>query len=129
MATDFGRFSTYQASAWIDDLSDLTMHYGLAGSDPFIGDPLAAEVIGGSYGRQLANFALAGATALEETQPVLFTGLVPGVVIAAIMVFDARFAGNMISAYVLADAVTLADGGSWGFGAGDYVMGLDVAVI
>lgn len=129
MAVDFGRISTYQAGQWMSALAAQPLWFALAASDPNIGDPLAAEIIGGSYVRPAADFALATVTVLEQLAAVKFTGIAPGTVIAAVMVMDSRFGGNMISSYVLAAPVTLVDGGSWSFGAGDYVMGLDVSTI
>lgn len=128
----FGRISTWQAGVWVAQLMSpgiTGLWFGLASSDPFIGDPLAAELTGGTYARQEADFALTSATVMEQLSAVTFHGLAPGSVVAAVMLFDQPFGGNLISAYVLSSAVTLTSGGKYSFNAGDYVMGLDVATI
>lgn len=127
--TSFGRFSTYQSARWISQINGMDLYFGLAATDPFIGDPLAAEITGGSYGRQIASFELVSTTAMEQTQPVAFSGLAPGTVIAAVMCFDAPTNGNMISAYLLDSPITLTPGGTYSFAAGQYVHGIDVATI
>lgn len=129
MATDFGRFSTYRAGLWIAQLAAKQLFLALAMTDPFIGDPLAAELIGGTYVRQPASFALAGAAALELNAPVTFTGIAPNSSIAGVMVMDARYSGNMESAYVFGVPTYLVDGGKYIVPAGDYTMGLDIAQV
>lgn len=125
----YGRMSTYQTSKWVGELSEVGLWFALCASDPNLGDPLAAEIVGGTYVRPKAQFALASGTVLEQTLPVRFAGIAPNTVIVAVMVMDDAFVGNMVSSYILDDTVVLDDGGSWSFAAGDYVMGLDITTI
>jgi hypothetical protein len=127
--SDFGRISTWQATQWITALSEQNLWFTLFASDPHIGDPLASEIIGGSFNRVAADFGLAMATVMEQLVPVRFTGIPPASIIVAIGVMDNAFGGNFISGYVLGSPLSLPDGGSYTFGAGDYVMGLDVTTV
>lgn len=124
-----GQVSSYQAQLWVAQLLAIPLYAALASADPFIGSPLAAEVIGGSYGRPLLPFVAAGPTAIQSSTAAAWHGLAPGTVIFGVMIFDAPRNGNMRAAFAYDAPVDLINGGKYTVSSGEIEIGIDIAVI
>lgn len=129
MVAGQGQLSSYTDGLLMTMLLGKSLYLALAASDPFAGDPLTAEVIGGSYGRVLLNFVSGSPTSIQATNEIDFHGLALGTTIFGLMVFDASRNGNMIAGFSYDAPVELSNGGKYTVAAGEVELGVDVAVI
>lgn len=124
-----GRLSPYQSGIFVTSLLSGTYYAALAASNPFVGDPLAAEIVGGTYTRQRFLFTGVLPNLIESGEMITFHGLPANTAIAGVMVFDAAFNGNMIAGVAYDVADFLPDGGNYPIGAGQIEVGIDLPVI
>ena len=128
MSTE-GRFAPWVIKGWIDWLEGQDKYLALFASDPLVGDPLAAEIVGGIYARQDSVWTRSTDYALTLTEGVLWRSLVPGTVVRAVGAFDAAFNGNLLFRTLLDAPVEYPTGGTYPLPAGEYVVGIDVPVL
>lgn len=124
-----GRVSSWQAAAWIAELSSISLWFGLSDSDPNVSDPATAELIGASYSRMIAGFTAIGPYALLQPADIVFSGLPMDAVVAAVCVWDAKIGGNMRAAFVLSTPLNFPAGGDYTIPGGQFEIGLDVPVL
>jgi len=125
---DEGRFAPWVVKGWMDDVEAIDKYLALFADDPLAGDPLAAEIVGGIYARQLSSWTRSSDYALTLAAGVLWRSLVPGTVVRAVGAFDAAFNGNLLFRTLLVTPVEYPSGGTYPLPAGEYVVGLDVPV-
>lgn len=121
-----GRFAPSVIEAWMDEMDARDKWMALFASDPYLGDPLAAEIIGATYARQHPLWTRSSVAALTLTDGVLFQALAPGTVIAAIGAFDSAFNGTLLFRDLLTTPRAYPTGGTFRLDAGEYVVGLDL---
>ena len=130
-----GRFSTYQASAWLDALASRPLYMALFTQDPYaVTNPLSAELIGTSINRQPSEWTRTSSFSLELNNDVFFAAIPPETSLVAIGAFDAPINGNIIFRDIIdatgdgrGEPLHLPTGGTFGIAAGDMVIGLDIA--
>jgi hypothetical protein len=125
---DDGRFAPWVVKQWMDQIEGWDKYLALFASDPYAGDPLAAEIVGGIYARQLSEWIRSSDYALTLSAGLVWRSLVPGTVVRAVGAFDAPFNGNLLFRSLLPEAVEYASGGTYPLPAGEYVVGLDIPV-
>lgn len=122
-----GSFATSLLSSWMDDLESRTKWMALVYSDPMTApDPLAVEIIGTVYARQLGAWVRTSPTLLTLDQAIVWLNLVPGTVVAGVAGFDAEFNGNLLFADMLPQPQTYSAGGNYALASGQFVLGLDL---
>lgn len=121
-----GRFAPSVIEGWIDEAEAWTKWLALFASDPYLGDPLTAEIIGGLYARESPGWTRSSVAALTLTDGVLFRSLAPGTSVVAIGAFDAPFNGTLLFRDLLVTPRTFPTGGTFRLDAGEYVIGLDL---
>lgn len=120
-----GHISDYQAQHWLDVLSSVGLWYAAMSADPtVVGDPLAVEVVGGSYARVEGVFVRSGRSMLSDTPMVI---VVPGgSTVTGIALFDAAFNGNMRAYSPLPEGPqSFQSGGTVIIAAGDFAVTID----
>ena len=122
-----GSFSTPVLQSWMDDMESRTKWLALVSANPMTAsDPLAVEIIGTVYARQLGIWVRTSPTLLTLDSAVVWTNLVPGTVVAGVAGFDAEFNGNLLFADLLIDPLNYPNGGAYALPSGQYVLGLDL---
>lgn len=125
---DNGRFAPYLVRGWMDEVEAKDKYLALFATDPLIGNPYAAEIVGGIYSRQLSLWTRTSDFAMTLSEGVLWRSLVPGTVVRAVGAFDAAFNGNLLFRSLFNEAVEYPAGGTYPLPAGEYVIGIDVPV-
>lgn len=132
--TDFGRFSDSRIEIWIDQIQALadagSLFAGLCHSNPLVGDPAAAEIIGDDYIRLELGVEREAYNLLSNADALLWANLPPGTHIAWLAAFNddtGADISNLEAAAPLWQAVDLSTGGSYPLEPGDFIFGLDVA--
>lgn len=93
-----GRVSDPVAISWLDDLALRTTHLSLMTADPYaVADPLTAEPPGGVYARCRVSWRRSGRLLLN-TNPLVWSGILQGVVIVAIAGWSSAFNGYVTHA-------------------------------
>lgn len=126
--TDQGRFAPYLVRQWMDQVAAKDKYLALFASDPLIGNPYAAEIVGGIYARELSVWTRTSDFAMTLTEGIVWRSLVPGTVVRAVGAFDASFNGNLLFRSLLPATIEYPAGGTYPLPAGEYVIGLDVPV-
>jgi len=122
-----GSFSTTVLSQWMDDMEAREKWLALVSADPRTAtDPLAVEIIGGVYARQLGSWTRTGPRALTLDAGVVWRNLVPGTQVAGVAGFDAEFNGTLLFTDMLIEPMNYPAGGSYVLPANQYVLGLDI---
>ena len=124
-----GRFAPSVIEGWMDEVDSASKWMALFANDPLAGDPLAAEIIGGTYARQLGVWARTSPGALTLDAGLLWRSLVPGTVVYAVGAFDAAFNGNLLFRDMLVLPKTYPTGGTFSLAADEWVVGIDIPVI
>ncbi len=119
-----GKVSSYQVTQWLEQLRTTPLWLGLMTQDPYsVGDPLTAEVTGGSYARATVTFTRSNRVLLNST--VASFGYLPGgVTVTGVAVWDAAFNGNL-RAYSPMDPTGFLAGGVITLGMGVLAIGVD----
>lgn len=122
--------STALLEQWTDDLQDRP-HWGtLFSADPYtVSEPATVELAGATFARQDGSgmFTRSSTTTLTVTTAVIFRGLEPGAVVAAVGFFDDAFASTLLLHRAMLPApVDFPSGGTWVLPAGEYVTGFDL---
>jgi hypothetical protein len=123
-------WSTYIVSGWIDEIAEMILYATLVSSDPDIGDPLSAEVIGPHYVRQPTIWTRSSPTSLVLANSLVFAGLGVDTHVAGMAVFDEQYNGNLVASQLLepVDQVDFPTGGSYSVAAGAFAIAIDPAL-
>ena len=123
-----GRFGPYLVKQWMDDVEAADKYLALFASDPLIGSPYAAEIVGGIYARELSEWTRTSDYSMTLAAGIVWRSLVPGTVVRAVGAFDAAFNGNLLFRTLLDTAIEYPAGGTYPLPGGEYVIGIDVPV-
>lgn len=117
-----GMFMEYKVHEWLGELKFcwLALHY----DNPVISGAYASEIFGGSYSRQLINFAAPDNRAIFSINDVLFPGL-PAVKITHICGWDVEFNGNCLFYEALDNPINMTLGKSFSVPAGTLALSMD----
>lgn len=124
----YGRFSDPTVTDWINSVVAMNLWAALFHSDPFAGDPLLAEIVGGSYIRVPYTIEVVAFNLIRNSNVLAWLGLPAGTNIVAVGVFDAETSGVFRFGSLLDTPYPLPSGGSYSVGAGLLPAGVDVAV-
>lgn len=119
--------STEQIEEFLDLLEAKDIWFAVFFDDPqAVADPLAVEHGGGSYSRPKVTWSRPSPILLRNSNPLSWTGLTPGSVIAAVGGFDAATNGSLRFSWTEEDPVTVGAGGTWTLDALSAYVGIDV---
>ena len=119
-------WSASKLQTWVDEIEALDIWMAAFSADPEgAGDPALLEIIGGTYVRQTSAWTRTSALTLTLASPVIFSGIPPGGVIAAIGGFDDAFAGTFLFSDLLPDPESYPSGGTYVLPAGEFVVGFE----
>lgn len=114
-------------AGFLDQIGALDLYLGLVSSDPLlVGDPLAVEITGPAYVRELGNFSRVSPLTLLLGASAVFDSIDLDTVVAGVAVWDAQYNGHLVARKMLASPKSFPTGGSYTVAGGAFALGFDL---